>query len=200
MIKQKKCKGQGKTFGYGCGKLTNVENRIYGLGKMCGCYSDWLLNSDIGKTILQKSISNVQKPRIELEKAHKEHKEKKGIAGALLVTKTIVHAYVRKRDENKPCIACGCQWSNDFHASHYYPSGSFETLKFHLDNIHSGCQKCNLFLEGNFESYTLNLPKRIGKERFDNLVTLASIDKQFSKVWDLENLKEIRENIKKLNK
>lgn len=200
MIKQKSCKGQGKAFGYGCGKLTNVENRIYGLGKMCGCYSDWLLNSDIGKSILQKSISNVQKPRIELEKAYKENKEKKGIAGALLVTKTLVHAYVRKRDQNKPCISCGCQWNDKFQAGHYYPGGSFETLKFNLDNINGQCEQCNLFKEGNFENYTLNLPKRIGKIRFDNLVKLAEIDKQFSKVWNLENLKEIRDKIKKENK
>jgi hypothetical protein len=200
MIKQKSCKGQGKAFGYGCGKLTNVENRIYGLGKMCGCYSDWLLNSDIGKSILQKSISNVQKPRIELEKAYKDNKEKKGINGALLVTKTLVHAYVRKRDKDKNCISCGCQWNDKFQAGHYYPGGSFETLKFHLDNINGQCEQCNLFKEGNFENYTLNLPKRIGKVRFDNLVKLAEIDKQFSKVWNLENLKEIRENIKKLNK
>ena len=200
MIKEKACKGNGKAFGYGCGKLTNVENRIYGLGKMCGCYSYWLLNSDIGKSILQKSISNVQKPRIELEKAYKEHKEKKGIAGALLVTKTLVHAYVRKRDQGKPCISCGCQWNDKFQAGHYYPGGSFETLKFNLDNINGQCEQCNLFKSGNFENYTLNLPKRIGSDRFDNLVKLAEIDKQFSKVWDLENLKEIRENIKKLNK
>jgi hypothetical protein len=200
MIKQKSCKGQGKAFGYGCGKLTNVENRIYGLGKMCGCYSDWLLNSDIGKSILQKSISKVQKPRIELEKAYKENKEKKGIAGALLVTKTLVHAYVRKRDENKPCISCGCQWNSDFQAGHYYPAGSFETLRFNLDNIHSQCVKDNLYNNGAFENYTLNLPKRIGSDRFDNLVKLAEVDKQFSKVWDLEKLKEIRDNIKKLNK
>jgi hypothetical protein len=200
MIKQKSCKGQGKAFGYGCGKLTNVENRIYGLGKMCGCYSDWLLNSDIGKSIMFKSINKVQKPRIELEKAYKDNKEKKGIAGALLVTKTLVHAYVRKRDKDMNCISCGCQWNDKFQAGHYYPNNSFITLKFHLDNINGQCEQCNLFKEGNFENYTLNLPKRIGKLRFDNLVKLAEIDKQFSKVWNLENLKEIRENIKKLNK
>jgi hypothetical protein len=199
MIKEKKCKGINKAISFqGCGKLVNVAFRKYGL--CSSCYAEFLTETEVGKVILFKTINKVQKPRIELEKAHKEHKEKKGIAGALLITKTVVHAYVRKRDEGKPCIACGCQWSNDFHASHYYPSGSFETLKFHLDNIHSGCQKCNLFLEGNFESYTLNLPKRIGKERFDNLVGLAEVDKQFSKVWNLDNLKEIRENIKKLNK
>lgn len=200
MIKQKSCKGQGKAFGYGCGKLTNVENRIYGLGKMCGCYSDWLLNSDIGKSILQKSISNVQKPRIELEKAYKENKEKKGIAGALLVTKTLVHAYVRKRDQGKPCISCGCNWNPEFEAGHHYSANSFTTLKFNLDNIAGQCFFCNNKLEGNFSNYALNLPKRIGVEKYNELVRLASIDKQFSKVWDLDKLKEIRENIKKLNK
>jgi hypothetical protein len=200
MIKQKCCKGQGKAFGYGCGKLTNVENRIYGLGKMCGCYSDWLLNSDIGKSIMFKSLNKVQKPRIEFEKAHKEHIEKKGISGALLVTKTLVHAYVRKRDEGKNCISCGCQWNSEFQAGHYYSAGSFETLKFNLDNINGQCEKCNLFKSGNFENYTLNLPKRISIDSFNNLVKLAEVDKQFSKVWNLQNLKEIRENIKKLNK
>jgi len=200
MIKEKKCKGQGKAFGFGCGKMTKVENRVYGLGKMCGCYSDWLLNSDAGKTLMQKSILKVQKPRLEFEKAEKELKEKKCISGALLVTKTLVHAYVRERDKGKNCIACGCQWSEDFHASHFYAAGSFETLRFNLDNIHSGCIQCNLFKEGNFEQYSLNLPFRIGIKKYNDLQSLASIDKQFSKVWNLENLKEIRENVKKLRK
>lgn len=198
MIKEKACKGQGLAIGYGCGKKTNVSNRIYGLGKMCGCYSDWLLNSDNGKIKMQKSLLKVQKPRLELEQAHKEHVEKKGISGALLVTKTIVHACVRERDKGKPCISCGCNWNSDFQAGHYYPAGSFETLKFNLDNIHGQCQKCNLFDSGNFENYTLNLPQRIGLESFESLNHKASIDKQFSKVWNLENLKEIRDNIKKL--
>jgi hypothetical protein len=199
MIKQKKCKGINKAISFqGCGKLVNVAFRKYGL--CSSCYAEFLTDTEVGKVILFKTINKVQKPRIELEKAYKENKEKKGIAGALLVTKTLVHAYVRKRDKDKNCISCGCQWNDKFQAGHYYPGGSFETLKFHLDNINGQCEQCNLFKEGNFENYTLNLPERIGKERFDNLVRLAQIDKQFSKVWNLENLKEIRENIKKLNK
>ena len=31
MIKEKPCKGIGVAIGFGCGKLTKVENRIYGL-------------------------------------------------------------------------------------------------------------------------------------------------------------------------
>lgn len=199
MIKEKKCKGQAQAISFqGCGKLINVAFRKYGL--CSSCYAEFLTETEVGKLILSKALNKAQKPRIELEKAYKENKEKKGIAGALLVTKTLVHAYVRKRDQNKPCISCGCQWNDKFQAGHYYPAGSFETLKFNLDNINGQCEQCNLFKEGNFENYTLNLPKRIGKIRFDNLVKLAEIDKQFSKVWNLENLKEIRDNIKKENK
>lgn len=199
MIKEKKCKGQAQAISFqGCGKLINVAFRKYGL--CSSCYAEFLTETEVGKLILSKALNKAQKPRIELEKAYKENKEKKGIAGALLVTKTLVHAYVRKRDQNKPCISCGCQWNDKFQAGHYYPAGSFETLKFNLDNINGQCEQCNLFKEGNFENYTLNLPKRIGKIRFDNLVKLAEIDKQFSKVWNLENLKEIRNNIKKENK
>ena len=197
MIKEKKCIGINKAISFqGCGKLVNVAFRKYGL--CSSCYAEFLTETEVGKLILSKALNKAQKPRIELEKAHKEHKEKKGIAGALLITKTVVHAYVRKRDQGKACISCNCQWNDKFQAGHYYPGGSFETLKFHLDNINGQCEQCNLFKSGNFENYTLNLPKRIGIDRFDNLVRLASIDKQFSKVWDLENLKEIRENIKKL--
>lgn len=200
MIKEKKCKGQGIAIGYGCGKMTKVENRIYGLGKMCGCYSDWLLNSEPGKIKMQKALLKVQKPRLEFEKAEKETKEKKGISGALLVTKTVVHAYVRERDKGKNCISCGCQWNDFFQAGHHYKSETYTTLKFNLDNIHGQCQQCNLRKDGNFDEYALNLPYRIGIKRYNDLQSLASIDKQFSKVWNLENLKEIRENIKKLKK
>jgi len=200
MIKEKKCKGQGIAFGFGCGKMTKVENRVYGLGKMCGCYSNWLLNSANGKIKMQQSILKVQKPRLEFEKAEKDLKEKKGISGALLVTKTLVHAYVRERDKGKPCISCGVKWNPDFQCGHHYKSETFTTLRFNLDNLAGQCVRCNIFLEGNFDNYALNLPYRIGIKKYNDLQSLASIDKQFSKVWNLENLKEIRDKIKILKK
>lgn len=52
-IKPKPCNGTGLAKGYGCGHKT--IHRIYGLGKMCGCYSNWLLNSEAGKLKLQKA-------------------------------------------------------------------------------------------------------------------------------------------------
>lgn len=190
---EKKCKGIGLALGYGCGKLT--AHRIYGLGKMC-CYTNWLLNSENGKIKMQKSILKVQKPRIDLEFAEKENKAKTALKLALSNTKTIVHKFVRERDKYKPCISCGAEWNDKFQAGHFYPAGSFETLKFNIDNINGQCEQCNLYKSGNFENYSLNLPKRIGQNRYEELVKLAEIDKHFSKVWTVEKLKEIQKNLK----
>jgi protein-arginine kinase activator protein McsA len=199
MINNKKCKGQNKALSFkGCGKLVNANFRRYGL--CTKCYACFLMDTEIGKIIMHKAILKASKPRIELEQANKEYLQKKGINGALLVTKTVLHAYVRERDKFKNCISCGCQWNDKFQAGHFYAAGSFETLKFNLDNINGQCQKCNLFDSGNFDNYALNLPNRIGLERYNELVKLAGIDKQFIKVWNLENLREIRENIKILKK
>jgi hypothetical protein len=196
MIKEKVCKGIGIAIGFGCGKLTKVENRIYGLGKMCGCYSDWLLNSENGKIKMTKSILKIQKPRLDFESKQLEKKELTRLKLMLNTTKTKVHAYVRNRDIGLNCISCNTPYSDDFQAGHFYPAGSFETLKFHLDNINGQCVQCNLFKDGNFENYSLNLPKRIGLERYQNLVQLAEIDKQFQKVWTVEKLKEIQKLLK----
>jgi protein-arginine kinase activator protein McsA len=196
MIKEKVCKGIGIAIGFGCGKLTKVENRIYGLGKMCGCYSDWLLNSENGKIKMTKSILKIQKPRLDFESKQLEKKELTRLKLMLNTTKTKVHAYVRNRDIGLNCISCNTPYSDDFQAGHFYPAGSFETLKFHLDNINGQCVQCNLFKDGNFENYSLNLPKRIGLENYQNLVQLAEIDKQFQKVWTVEKLKEIQKLLK----
>ena len=194
-IKAKPCKGTGQAAGHGCGKPT--IHRVYGLGKMC-CYPEWLFNSDAGKAKLQKAIQKVQKPRLDLEKAACEQKGRSELKKALNLTKQIVHEYIRKRDSGKPCISCNEPWRPDFQAGHYHKAELYETLKFNLDNIHGQCQGCNIFKNGNLEQYNINLPLRIGPERFIKLQALAQVDKKQSKVWNVENLKIIRENVKKI--
>ena len=193
--KEKPCKGNNsKTFGLGCGKPTKY--RVYGLGKMCGCYSDFLQNTEQGKIILNKAMLKVQKPRLELQKAIKLDKDTKTLKASLINTKMQVHAYIRERDKYKPCISCGVEWNSDFQAGHHYKSETFETLKYHLHNINGQCKRCNLFLDGAFDNYSLNLPNRIGQENYNALVRLAETDKHHSKVWNVENLKEVRKLLK----
>lgn len=197
-IKEKPCKGTGTAKGYGCDKKT--KHRVYGLGKMCGCYSNWLLNTENGRIKMANAMLKVSAPRKEFENIQTENKERTELKKAHSTTKTVVHAYVRERDKGKPCISCKNDWKPNFQAGHGYAAGSFETLKYNLNNIHGQCEQCNLRKEGDFFNYSLNLPERIGVENYNELVRLAGIDKQFSKVWNVENLKQIRASIKKISK
>lgn len=197
-LKKKPCNGNGLAKGYGCGKETLY--RVYGLGKMCGCYSNWLLNSENGKIKMQKAILKASKTRLEFEEYKRTKQDNNALKRSKNLTKEIVHSYVRERDKYKPCISCGAEWNNDFHCGHHYKSETYETLKYNLDNLHGQCVRCNIFLDSNFDNYALNLPNRIGKERYNALVELAKVDKLHSKVWNLENLKEIRTKVKQLRK
>lgn len=192
--KEKTCKGIGKAHGFnGCG--TKTMFRKYGLC-LKKCYPKYLQEDERGKVIMYNAINKVQKPRKDFEKAEKKSKEDSKIKLALANLKTIVHAKVRERDEGKNCISCDAVWNSEFQAGHHYSANSFHTLKFNLDNINGQCVKCNIHLEGNFDNYALNLPKRIGQERYNELVKLAAIDKTFVKIWNIENLKEIKDKIK----
>lgn len=75
----------------------------------------------------------------------------------------VINAYVRKRDENKPCISC--QKRKVAEAGHYIAQGSSGLLRYHLDNIHGQCGQCNRWLHGNLLEYRINLVKKIGLKR-----------------------------------
>jgi hypothetical protein len=152
------------------------------------------------KCSIEYNKTKKEKQAVKFKEYEQEHKEEKSLKASLINTKMQVHEYVRLRDKGKPCISCGVAWTSTFQCGHHYKSETFTTLRFNLDNLHGQCQRCNLFLEGAFENYALNLPFRIGIKKYNDLQSLASIDKQFKKVWNLENLKEIREKVKKLRK
>jgi hypothetical protein len=194
-IKEKPCNGIGKAKNFkGCETITLFRKH----GLCMNCYPKFLLNDERGKVIMYKTINNVQKPRKDLERVGLEDKERTALKKAHSTTKTAVHAYVRARDEGKPCISCGNEWKPNFHAGHGYKAETYETLKYHLHNINGQCEQCNLRKDGDFAGYSLNLPDRIGLENYNELVRLAGIDKQRSKVWNLDNLKEVRNLIKEI--
>ena len=199
MLKEKKCKGIGKAISFkGCGKMVTATTRRLGL--CFNCYPKFLTETEAGKLIMQKAIIKVSKPRLEFEKKERDFKEKTALKKASSTTKTLVHAFVRERDAFKPCISCGCDWNETFQAGHFYKAENYETLRYDLDNIHGQCVQCNIHLDGNINAYTVNLPKRIGQYRFNELLKKAEVDKHYSKVWDIEKLKEIRKNIRLLKK
>ena len=199
--KEKKCKGTGKAKGFGCGEMIpqvhyGKANRIYGIGISCGCYPKWLYNTDEGRKQIERISIKVTKDRKDLEKAEKEHKNRKGLGVLLSNVRDVCHEYIRKRDKGKPCISCGTPWNNEFEAGHLYPT-KYSTIRYYEYNIHGQCIQCNRFKDGNFDSYLLRLPERIGAKEVEHLLRLAEEDKRMDLKWDREHLKEIRNNYRK---
>ncbi len=195
--KVKKCKGTGKAIGYGCGK--EVLYRKYGLCKI-SCYRKWLMNSEEGQKTLNKSILKATEGSRSLAKAYKEKKDRNKLTEHLNKTKLIVHEMVRLRDKGKPCISCNTPYLSNFQAGHCFAAGKYNSIKFDFDNINGQCEKCNLFLNGNETNYLLNLPKRIGKEKYQELIIKAGIDQKILKKWTREELAEIRKAAKEIIK
>jgi hypothetical protein len=202
--KIKKCKGQGKTKGYGCGVKLPFTSRNgiksykskYGLGLNCGCFSDWLLNSNQGKEILTKTIKSVQRPRIELEKAKEENKKNKSLSYLIQNTVNVCHEYIRLRDKYKPCISCNESWHDEFQAGHFYKAELYSSLKFEEKNINGQCKGCNLHKEGNESGYRVGFIKRYSKGELDLLDSKALLEKKDGFKWDRIKLQQIQKYYK----
>jgi len=195
-IKAKVCRGIGKAITFkGCGKIT--EHRKFGL--CMNCYPDFLLNTDAGKVILQKATLKSSKPRLQqeknradLQKAEKFKKDRDKLNYLLVNVRNVCHAFVRKRDEFKPCISCGTPYNTNFQAGHFYKSELFSNLRFDENNIHGQCEQCNLRKEGNESGYRVGLIQRYGQEFVNKIDALAQHYKKNTFSWDREALEEIR--------
>ena len=79
-----------------------------------------------------------------------------------------VNAYIRLRDENKPCISCG-SLSQDVDAGHFRSRGAAKHLAFNTFNIFRQCKRCNRYLGGNYSEMRKGVIERIGLERVERL-------------------------------
>lgn len=85
------------------------------------------------------------------------------------------NAYIRARDAHLPCISCDAPPPDpsEFHggrdAGHFRSVGAASHLRFHEDNVHGQCVKCNQFLAGNVVEYRKRLVERIGLPRLEAL-------------------------------
>lgn len=112
----------------------------------------------------------------------------------------VFNAYIRKRDEGKPCISCGQFINGVKHASHYLSAGGHSAVRFNEDNVWVSCYKCNVMLSGNQIEYRKRLIDKIGIDRVQWLEDNAN---EFKK-WELEELKMLikiyRKKINEFNK
>lgn len=104
------------------------------------------------------------------------------------------NAWVRARDAAQPCISCGTpppdlsQLHAGRDAGHYRSTGSASHLRFHPDNVHGQCVKCNQWLSGNAVDYRIRLVARIGLARVEALEADNEVRK-----FTADQLREIRD-------
>jgi hypothetical protein len=110
------------------------------------------------------------------------------------------NAYVRARDEGKPCISCGSSPNDDdlltgsrFDCGHYRSTGAAPELRFHEDNAAGQCVKCNRHLSGNTVEMRNGLIQRIGIERVEALESDHPPRK-----YTIDDLKAIRDDYRRL--
>lgn len=83
------------------------------------------------------------------------------------------NAWIRARDEHQPCISCGkppgdmTQLHAGRDAGHYRSVGAAKHLRFHEDNCHAQCVRCNQWDAGKAVDYRIGLVARIGVERVE---------------------------------
>jgi len=189
-LKPKKCKGEGRAKGHpGCGTITPY--RKYGLCK-ANCYPDWLLNTDDGKIVLEKSALRGKKiAKKERSKQSREQREAmKSISRLIMDARIPFQKWIKLRDINKACISCGTVDSKIWHAGHYLKAEVFTGLIFDELNCNKQCGKCNTYLGGNETGYRKGLVERYGEA----VVVTLEVEADLARVkkFDRDELRDIK--------
>lgn len=106
-----------------------------------------------------------------------------------------VNAYVRIRDEGKPCCSCSKPHQSGDQAGHFIAVGSCDELRFNTKNIHSQCIECNLYQSGNLLGYRDYMVKRYGEQLVNDFQDLAR-SKRINK-WDRDYLIRLKDVFKR---
>ena len=86
----------------------------------------------------------------------------------LKLCQKVFNEFIRLRDKDLPCVSCGTFKCEEFHAGHYVAS-TYQYLRFEEFNVWKQCSKCNTHLRGNLIPYRIELIKRIGLAKVEQL-------------------------------
>ena len=123
----------------------------------------------------KKKEKTFKEAKLVKRKAHSKQKREfydNDIKTRKAAAKSACHAYIRQRDYGKPCICCGREYKESFHAGHYLESGNNPRIRYDEDNIHGQSDYCNTYQGGNSDDYKGNLIKKIGLEKVERLESL----------------------------
>ena len=143
--------------------------------KVCG----WVCASEIGKHAQRKNQEKrARKEKLNFRKSDKSFR--------LAQAQIWFNKYIRLRDEKDPCISCQRHHKGQYHAGHYRSVGAARQLRFNEDNCHKQCSACNNYKSGNIAEYRINLIKKIGLNRVEELENSNKVKK-----YELEEIRLI---------
>jgi len=134
-------------------------------------------------------------PKKEREPLKKKSSFKNSIPDLIKQATIVFNAWIRKRDEGKPCISCGKYVPLE--AGHYYNAKQFPELRLDEINVNGQCIPCNRMEEGNVKGYFDGLIMKYGIDEIKELQTIISKYRQIPFKWEREQLKKIIEQYSK---
>jgi hypothetical protein len=153
--------------------------------KWCSEICQSSIIKDISDKAKAKTVKEYKdRARFQIKGLREKHK---GLAYYKKELKTILHKYVRLRDANNPCCACGRPMAGrKGDASHFWSVGSYPNLQFDERNIHLGCVPCNQHRGGNLIEYAMRLPTIIGQDAYNELEAARNVRANFN-IPDLQD-------------
>ena len=133
--------------------------------------------------------------RVKQRKADKAKREKMKSKGKLVAeAQAEFNAYIRLRDQGKPCICCGRPTAgspNSVDAGHYRSRGSAPHLRFDERNCHAQLKQCNRY-HFDVAGYRAGLIERIG---LDEVLALEA--DQTPRRYSADDLRAIRDEYRR---
>ena len=155
-----------------CGKKVPVDSVVRS-GLRAFCSIEHLMEftkSEAGQKIVKKAI---------LQDTREQKIKMRSKSDWMKLAQAAVNQWVRFRDRDKPCISCGSapaqKRGGTMDAGHYRSRGAAGHLRFNTNNIHAQCVKCNRHLSGNVVEFRINLIRRIGEDKVQQLEADNSI-------------------------
>jgi hypothetical protein len=118
----------------------------------------------------------------------------------LNLAQVVFNTYIRLRDKDKGCITCSKPFRDKYDAGHFFSVGSYPALRFNEDNVQGQCVACNQHGHGMQSEYFIQLPKRIGLDRFNVLLEQRKSVLKLSEVEIKELINVYKKKIKELKK
>ena len=118
----------------------------------------------------------------------------------LNLAQVVFNTYIRLRDKDKGCITCSKPFRDKFDAGHFFSVGSYPALRFNEDNVHGQCVACNQHGHGMQSEYFIQLPKRIGLDRFNYLLEQRKSVLKLNELEIKELINVYKKKIKELKK